>query len=291
MTLPELESPNWDTRGDAVIDMIVLHYTGMSDADAARGLLCDPEPVLGTYRAALGRKWRDGPDTSPIGAVSAHYLVDADGRVDALVDEEARAWHAGKGSWRGEADLNARSIGIEIVNGGHDHLRRGAPPAYTPKQMNAVTQLVADITSRRAIPPWSVVGHSDVAPDRKSDPGEHFSWRDLASAGVGLSFPVDEKTVGDTILMRPGAAGDRVRLLQRRFAAWGYGLAESGAFDAQTAAVARAFQRRANVRPMDAWRVCDEDALERAFQLAGRARRTRKQPFVGPDAPRDPLLD
>lgn len=139
--------------------MLVLHYTGMPSAAEALERLCDPAAE-----------------------VSAHYLVDEDGTVWSLVPEERRAWHAGISFWRGETDVNSASIGIEIVNPGHEFGYRPFPEA----QMRAVEALAGEILARHPIPAWNVVGHSDVAPRRKQDPGELFDWARLARAGIGL---------------------------------------------------------------------------------------------------------
>ncbi|MCP5366937.1 MAG: N-acetylmuramoyl-L-alanine amidase [Hyphomicrobiales bacterium] len=139
--------------------MLVLHYTGMRTAAAALDRLCDPAAK-----------------------VSAHYLVDEDGAVHALVAEDRRAWHAGVASWRGAADVNGRSVGIELVNPGHEFGYRPFPDA----QMAALADLARGVLARHPIPPRNVVGHSDVAPDRKQDPGELFDWQWLAGQGIGL---------------------------------------------------------------------------------------------------------
>ncbi len=141
------------------MDTLILHYTGMQRAEAAIARLCDPEAK-----------------------VSSHYVVDEYGAVHALVSEGARAWHAGVSYWRGRTGLNDNSIGIEIVNPGHEWGYR----AFPALQMAAVCELCLGILSRHPIPARNVVGHSDVAPDRKQDPGELFDWRGLAANGVGL---------------------------------------------------------------------------------------------------------
>ena len=151
-------SPNHGPRG-AAVDTLVLHYTGMKSAAAALDRLCDPAAK-----------------------VSAHYLIDEDGAVLRLVDEARRAWHAGVARWRGHSDINDRSVGIELVNPGHEHGYRRFPEP----QMAAVIALSHGIVARHAIPARNVVGHGDIAPDRKSDPGELFDWRRLAHAGIGL---------------------------------------------------------------------------------------------------------
>jgi N-acetylmuramoyl-L-alanine amidase len=164
LDIRERLSPNHDNRGDVIagtprIDMLVLHYTGMQSAESALDRLCDPEAQ-----------------------VSAHYLIEEDGAIWRLVPEERRAWHAGVSYWLGENGLNAVSIGIEIVNPGHEW---GYRPFPEP-QMHAVEALCRDIIGRRRIPAHRVVGHSDIAPTRKTDPGELFDWRRLARAGIGL---------------------------------------------------------------------------------------------------------
>jgi N-acetylmuramoyl-L-alanine amidase len=151
-------SPNFNRRPCAV-DMLVMHYTGMPSAKAAIALLRDP-----------------------VAEVSAHYVIDEDGTIYALVDEAQRAWHAGISFWRGHTGLNDRSIGIEIVNPGHQWGYRPFPAV----QMQAVAALSRDILSRHPIPARNVVAHSDIAPDRKQDPGELFPWAWLAGHGVGV---------------------------------------------------------------------------------------------------------
>ena len=152
-------SPNHDDRGSAPIDILLLHYTGMDSAEAALSRLCDPAAK-----------------------VSAHYTIDQDGAVYAMVPEERRAWHAGLSCWAGARDINARSIGIELVNPGHEFGYCAFPAA----QIEALILLAREILARHPIPAWRVLGHSDVAPARKIDPGELFPWRRLADEGVGL---------------------------------------------------------------------------------------------------------
>ncbi len=155
-------SPNHDAR-TAPVDMLVLHYTGMKTAEEALARLCDPAAK-----------------------VSAHYTICRDGRVFAHVPEARRAWHAGVSHWAGAADINARSIGIELVNPGHEF---GYVPFPQP-QIAALLDLAQGIIERHAIPARRVLGHSDVAPARKQDPGELFPWRQLAEFGIGVwPFP------------------------------------------------------------------------------------------------------
>lgn len=167
------KSPNFGGRRDTKTpDMLVLHYTDAPDCETALGWLCDPDRE-----------------------VSAHYLIDEDGTVYCLVDEEKRAWHAGVSYWRGETDINSRSIGIEIQNPGHGNGYRPFPGL----QMNAVIELCRDVIARRSIPAWNIVAHSDIAPGRKIDPGELFDWKRLAAEGIGF-FPGSEAGSGDADL-------------------------------------------------------------------------------------------
>ena len=164
-----LPSPNWDARPPGTpIDTLILHYTGMPTAQAALDRLRDPAA-----------------------RVSSHYVVEEDGAVWRLVEEGRRAWHAGVSCWRGNTALNDRSVGIEIVNPGHEWGYRPFPAL----QMAAVCELCLGILRRHPIPARNVVGHSDVAPDRKEDPGELFDWPGLAANGVGL-WPVPPHEAG-----------------------------------------------------------------------------------------------
>ena len=212
MNFIEAVSPNFNERLIPP-DLIVLHYTGMRSGPEALARLCDAEAK-----------------------VSSHYLVEEDGRVFRLVPEARRAWHAGLSSWRGETDINGRSIGIEIVNPGHEFGYRPFPPA----QIAAVIELLTDIRTRWTIDDNRIVGHSDVAPERKEDPGELFPWKTLAQAGHGLWVEPDAapgQPLGE------GEEGAGVFALQAGFTRLGYDCAPSGTFDAHTAAVVRAFQR------------------------------------------------
>jgi N-acetylmuramoyl-L-alanine amidase len=185
MILRDRPSPNHGPRpAGKPVDMLVLHYTGMKSAVEALDRLCDPAAE-----------------------VSAHYLVDEDGTVWRLVPEDRRAWHAGRSFWAGETDINGVSIGIELVNPGHEFGYRAFPEA----QLAALEALARGILARHAIPPKRVLGHSDVAPQRKQDPGELFPWERLARAGIGLW---------------PRAAATRRRKAERLAAAIGYEVTE-----------------------------------------------------------------
>lgn len=206
--LPVIErpSPNCDARPEGqAVDILLLHYTGMKSAGAALARMCD----------AAAR-------------VSAHYCIDEGGEVFRLVPEARRAWHSGQSRWAGAANINDRSLGIELVNPGHAFGYRPFPEA----QMASLAALARDLLTRHAIRPARVLGHSDVAPLRKEDPGELFDWPGLARAGIGI-FPFDAAPA------EPDEAAARSQL-----AAIGYGYLEE-----DFAAVLRAFQRR--FRPAD----------------------------------------
>jgi N-acetylmuramoyl-L-alanine amidase len=207
----DLPSPNHDARGEAV-DMLILHYTGMQTAQAALDRLRDPAA-----------------------SVSSHYVVDEEGTVFRLVPEDRRAWHAGVSYWRGHSALNGRSIGVEIVNPGHEWGYRNFPVL----QLAAVCDLCLGVLSRHAIPARNVVGHSDVAPDRKDDPGERFDWRALAENGVGL-WPADAVDLGVTGVVRDAAT---LRPVRAALAEIGYRVAPEGGLDPALSTVVRAFQR------------------------------------------------
>jgi N-acetylmuramoyl-L-alanine amidase len=214
MTLDIIEapSPNFDAR-TKVPDMLVLHYTGMESGEAALARLRDPEA-----------------------RVSSHYMVEEDGRIFRLVPEERRAWHAGVSFWKGEEGVNHASIGIEIVNPGHEFGYRPFPQA----QIDAVIALVADIRTRWSIDDGRILGHSDVAPARKQDPGELFPWKQLAHAGHGIWAEADPAP-GDPLV--EGAEGVGVFALQAGLTRLGYDCAPSGRFDQATREIVSAFQR------------------------------------------------
>ncbi|HWM83001.1 MAG TPA: N-acetylmuramoyl-L-alanine amidase [Pseudolabrys sp.] len=210
-------SPNFDDRRDGIEpDMIILHYTGMQDEGAALARLCAPDSK-----------------------VSSHYVVFADGRVVQCVPEKARAWHAGVSRWDNATDINSRSIGIEITNPGHDF----DYPAFPLRQTAAVIAVCKGIMTRRpAVRTERVLAHSDVAPERKQDPGEKFPWALLADSGVGHWVrPAPLALEGPR--MRAGDKGSDVSDLQTMLAEYGYGIAVTGDYDEATAQVVTAFQR------------------------------------------------
>lgn len=214
MKIVERPSPNFNERqGVARPDILIMHYTGMQSCEAAVARL-----------------------TSAEARVSSHYTIDEDGTIYAHVPEDLRAWHAGVSHWRGLSDINSRSVGIEIVNPGHEFGYRAFPAA----QIDAVIALGREIVARHRIPARNVIAHSDIAPDRKEDPGELFPWKQLAAAGIGLW--VDAKDNGEASLAL-GATGERVTALQSALARYGYGVEANGLFDPYTRLVVVAFQR------------------------------------------------
>jgi N-acetylmuramoyl-L-alanine amidase len=221
-------SPNYDARTRA-IDLVVLHYTGMHNGGTALKRLTDPAPLAGHY---------PGPWQNPsiardtlLPRVSAHYLVTEEGAIYRLVAEAHRAWHAGVSDWEGDTHVNARSIGIEIINGGHDF---GLPDFPLP-QVDAVIVLLQQILARWDLKPSRVVAHSDIAPARKKDPGEKFPWQRLAQAGVSI-WP-------EYVAMQANRAPD-IALVQSQLKAFGYGVGKTGVLDEPTRLVLEAFQRR-----------------------------------------------
>lgn len=227
----------------------MLHYTGMETAEAALARLCDPAAQ-----------------------VSAHYTVDEDGTVYRHVAEDKRAWHAGVSYWRGERDVNGASVGVEIVNPGHEFGYRPFPKA----QMDAVLALCRDVISRHPIPAVNVVGHSDVAPARKQDPGELFDWKWLAENGVGV-WPAVSASPPE-LVFQTGQTGPGIVDLQLALYRLGYDIQGTGAFDAATEAVVIAFQRR--FRPARIDGVADGETLALLDCLLR----------LGADTPGDPRL-
>lgn len=216
-------SPNFDAR-QCAISHIILHYTDMADCDAALARLCDEASK-----------------------VSAHYLICRNGSVVQLVDEAARAWHAGVSFWRGESDMNSASIGIELDHDGPNEA--GAMAAFPTAQMAALAGLLADITARHKFDPQNILGHSDIAPGRKSDPGEAFDWAALHRAGFGLWL--DNVSIEDVPPLALGSSDKAVQPLQKALAAFGYQITADGHYGAATKAVIAAFQRHFRASKVD----------------------------------------
>ncbi|GGD92436.1 N-acetylmuramoyl-L-alanine amidase [Aureimonas endophytica] len=208
-----LPSPNVNERR-AAPDILLLHYTGMEDGEAAARWLA-----------------------SERSQVSCHYLIHEDGRIVQLVPEAQRAWHAGAGRWQGRGDINSRSIGIEIVNPGHEFGYRPFPDI----QIARVIALCADILARWPIAPRNVLAHSDTAPSRKEDPGELFPWSQLHAAGIG--HLVAPESIAGGRFLSAGDEGSPVAAYQQLLALYGYDVAATGRFDAATRFATIAFQR------------------------------------------------
>jgi N-acetylmuramoyl-L-alanine amidase len=241
-----LPSPNHGERaGGRQPDMILLHYTGMADSQAALRRLA-----------------------SPNSEVSSHYLVFENGTIIQMVQEARRAWHAGDAFWSGETDVNSRSIGIEIANPGHSN----GYPNFPKRQIAAVTALCRSILTRHAIPAERVLAHSDVAPSRKEDPGEKFPWQTLYDSGVGHWVrPTPISAEGEKLAL--GDRGAEVEALQKALAEYGYGLTASGDYDYATHQVMLAFQR--HFRPQRVDGVADPSSRETLHQLLAQRGRTR----------------
>ncbi|TCR83482.1 N-acetylmuramoyl-L-alanine amidase [Rhizobium sp. BK376] len=195
-------------------DMILLHYTGMGSADGALDWLCREESQ-----------------------VSSHYFVHEDGRVLQLVPEERRAWHGGKGTWQNEGDINSMSIGIEIANAGHP----GGLPDFPAAQIDSVIELCRDCGDRWAIAPERVLGHSDIAPIRKVDPGEKFPWGKLHAAGVG--HWVEPAPITGGRFFQKGDVGQPIEALQSMLSIYGYGTEINGEFSDRLEGELIAFQQ------------------------------------------------
>lgn len=203
-------SPNFEPRPLGLpLDMVVLHYTDMLTAEEALGRLCDP-----------------------ISKVSAHFLIDKGGALYQLVDPKHRAWHAGTSFWGGEEDINSRSIGIELDNLGHTF----GPEPFSIPQMNTLLDLLTELTHTYGIPAHRIVGHSDVSPLRKQDPGELFPWQNLAQKGFGLWPREKLGLVEDSMALS-------ILETQQALCEIGYGCPLTGVWDDNTQKVCRAFQQ------------------------------------------------
>lgn len=230
-------SPNHGERaGGLRPDMIILHYTGMETGAAALDWLCREESQ-----------------------VSSHYFVHEDGRVDQLVAEDRRAWHAGKSIWKGETDLNSRSIGIEIVNAGHP----GGLPDFPSIQIDAVVELCRNCGERWSITPERVLAHSDIAPIRKVDPGEKFPWERLHTGGVGHWVPA--APIGGGRFFQRGDQGQPVEAVQTMLSLYGYGIEVTGVFCEKTEGAVAAFQR--HFRPSQVDGIADISTLDTLHRL------------------------
>ena len=221
-------SPNWNERPSGVsIDMVILHYTGMKTGEEALQRLCDPDA-----------------------AVSSHYLIEEDGEIFQLVAEEKRAWHAGVSHWQGRENINHNSIGVELVNPGHEFGYRAFPPA----QIDSLLALLVGVKARHKIPTGGFLGHSDIAPGRKVDPGHLFPWRQLAAEGFGV---FSDRIASDTaVRLRLDDTGPLVNKVNKQLAIVGYRGCDNVTFGQGTAHVLKAFQ--AHWRPEEINGVLDE---------------------------------
>lgn len=216
MKVKQLASPNYDERQGSPVDILLLHYTGMPTGEAAVARLRDPQS-----------------------RVSAHYVIEEDGSVLQLVDEECRAWHAGMSYWTGETNINARSIGIELVNPGHEFGYRDFPQG----QIETLIELGLGIVNRHGIPALRVLGHSDVAPERKTDPGEKFPWNRLGSRGLGVSPRIAAVAKPDEKWNETADRPEIVARVQEKLAVIGYNCPITRRYDGHTSHVVVAFQR------------------------------------------------
>lgn len=245
-------SPNFGSRAaGAPVDMLILHYTDMATTEAAIDWLCDARSQ-----------------------VSCHYVVGEDGAVTQLVAESDRAWHAGAASWHGEGDINSRSIGIEIANRGHDH----GYPDFPDVQIDAVIALACDICARHGIRPERILAHSDIAPERKRDPGEKFPWGRLASAGLGHF--IEPEPIRGGRFFSVGESGAPIEALQAMLALYGYALQITGVYDQATEAVVMAFQR--HFRPARVDGIADSSTIATLHRL-GRSLSDNRAGAVGAD--------
>ncbi len=230
-------SPNFGERiGVTRPDILLLHYTGMPTGEGAQAWLCNPESQ-----------------------VSSHYIVHEDGRVVQMVPEDRRAWHAGQSSWAGETDINSRSIGIEIANGGHP----AGLPNYPDRQIESLIELCRECVERHQIAPERVLAHSDVAPVRKVDPGENFPWSKLHHAGVG--HWVEPAPLGGGRFFQRGDQGQPVEALQSMLSLYGYAVEINGDYCAKTEGVVAAFQR--HFRPVKVDGIADSSTIETLHRL------------------------
>ncbi|MFS2327082.1 N-acetylmuramoyl-L-alanine amidase [Brucella sp. H1_1004] len=230
-------SPNFGLRKDGKTPTyLILHYTGLPTAEEALEVLKSPERE-----------------------VSAHYLVHEDGRVVQMVSEKARAWHAGNSFWKGETDINSASIGIEIVNPG---VLENYPP-FAEQQVASVIELCRSICSRYGIRPENVLAHSDIAPERKTDPGHNFPWKQLHEAGIG--HYIEPTPIRGGRFLARGEHGQPVEALQSMLALYGYKIEINGVFDEATEIVIKAFQRHFRTQNVDG--VADVSTIDTLYRL------------------------
>jgi N-acetylmuramoyl-L-alanine amidase len=228
--MKKIFSPNFNFRSkETKIDMVILHYTGMQSKSSAIKRLCDKRAK-----------------------VSSHYLIDQKGEISILVDEQFTAWHAGKAYWKKARDINNRSIGIELVNPGH----RYGYKQFTKKQISSLTTLLQKIIKKYRIPKNRILGHSDVAPQRKKDPGELFDWHKLARKNIGI-WPENKHMKNNK--------NYTIKSMQQMLAHFGYEISISGKLDHQTKKVVSAFQR--HFRPKKINGIFDDETIAKLLVL------------------------
>lgn len=263
-------SPNFDER-TRPIRYVVLHYTGMNNEEAALNLLRDNLPKREIYENHVPPHINPDGTIEPVppnppqrmNRVSAHYVVFEDGRIFGLVPEDKRAWQAGAGEYGGETNMNSASIGIEICNGGHDF----GLPDFADRQIEAVMWLVEGIKARHGLDRQHIIGHADLAPHRKQDPGEKFPWHKFADRGISLKMPKGDSDDDNSIISQIGATDDaNIKKAQEDLAAIGYGISANGNFDDHTKLVLQAFQRRFRQNLIDG-NVLDADTFGKIKRL------------------------
>ena len=216
--------------------ILLLHYTGMDSAESACTWLCNEQSK-----------------------VSCHYLIDEQGGLVQMVSEDRRAWHAGASTWRGIDDINSMSIGVEIHNTGHN----GVYEDFPALQMQTVVALCRDVVIRNSIKPENILAHSDVAPGRKTDPGEKFDWPLLYRNGIG--HWVEPSAISGGIFLQEGDRGESVAALQLALQRYGYGIVINGQFEYRTRIVIEAFQR--HFRPSRVDGIADQSTIDTLFRL------------------------
>ena len=214
-------SPNYDDR-ESSINIVVIHYTGMKSFEEALGHLCDSSSK-----------------------VSSHYLINSNGDVYLLVDEDKRAWHAGVSFWSGDDDVNSSSIGIELVNPGHEF----GYESFSESQMTSLEVLIKSLIRSYNIPLYNIVGHSDIAPLRKKDPGELFNWKRLADKN--LSIWPEKLSINSFKSINFGDKNESVLQVQEFLSEIGYKITKDGFFNQETKLVISAFQRRFRSHKVD----------------------------------------
>lgn len=258
-----IDSPslNFDER-KRPIRYIILHYTGMKSGEAALKILTDNNPIFEGYKEEIYLSEGKAPPTK-MSRVSSHYLIMENGDIHRLVGEDKRAWHAGTGNYGGETDMNSASIGIEIVNGGHDY----GLPEFPVAQIKSVIELVKDIKERNGLDKQHVIGHSDYAPQRKLDPGEKFPWNILEDEGISLKIPKLKSDNDFTILQSPESyESQEISKIQQKLLNIGYYSPLDGIYNDVFINLIKAFQRHYRQGKVDG--IIDTDTYGKIIALS-----------------------